>query len=397
MTQWGLSVQQTLPCNAVGTVSYVGSKGTHLLSLSYVNVINPLTGQPVSIRNSRPTSTGAATIANSTYEGLGFTLQRAFRKGLLFSTNYTCSHEIDDGSMGSGDGDSLAPQIVACRACDNASGIWDVRHAFNANAVYELPFGSGKAFLNQPGILRSVFGSWQLTSIVGAHTGFPVNITATRSAKSVPDGNTNNQRPNIVPGVSLDSRGRRDALKLDQPCGLCDARRRRVRQCATRCGPGPRSVANRSGLEQTNSPARTLSASIPGRSVQHFQSRPIRSARREFFRRTGRVWPHHPTGQHHAHRYRNAPADPVGSSTRVLDELFRGGPYRQSTSIPLLPPAPPRPMRLAAKIDPTWCLLAEVSVLVRLSSEGRGFRGCGKNHLAVILRSYHGPPTHPGE
>jgi len=203
VTQWGLSVQQTLPGNILGTLAYLGSKGTHLLSLSYVNVSDPLTGQPginpqlASVINWRGND------SNSTYEGLGFTLQRAFRRGLLFSTNYTYSHEVDDGSMGSGDGDSLAPENVACRACDNASGIWDVRHAFNANAVYELPFGSGKAFLNQPGILRSVFGAWQLTSIVGAHTGFPINITTTRSASAVPDGNTNNQRPNIVPGVSF--------------------------------------------------------------------------------------------------------------------------------------------------------------------------------------------------
>jgi hypothetical protein len=113
--------------------------------------------------------------------------------------NYTWSHEIDDGSMGSGDGDSLTPEIVACRACDNASGIWDVRHVVNAIAVYELPFGAGKAYLNQPGILRSAFGSWQLASIVGAHTGFPVNVLVDRSATAVPDGNTNNQRPNVLP------------------------------------------------------------------------------------------------------------------------------------------------------------------------------------------------------
>ena len=46
----------------------------------------------------------------------------------------------------------------------------------NANAVYELPFGPGKAYLNQPGFLRSVFGSWELTTIVGAHTGFPSTL-----------------------------------------------------------------------------------------------------------------------------------------------------------------------------------------------------------------------------
>jgi hypothetical protein len=100
-------------------------------------------------------------------------------------------------------GDSLTPENVACRACDRASGIWDVRHVVNANMVYELPFGAGKPHLNAGGVLRSLFGSWQLAAIVGAHTGFPINVTVDRSSTAVPDGNTNNQRPNLVPGVSL--------------------------------------------------------------------------------------------------------------------------------------------------------------------------------------------------
>jgi hypothetical protein len=201
VSEWGLSIQQTLPHSVVGTASYVGSKGTHLLSLSYVNVIDPQTGQPPYPQFGQISWRGND--SNSTYEGLALSLQRAFRKGLLFSMNYTWSHEIDDGSMGSGDGDSLTPEIVACRACDRASGIWDVRHVVNANTVYELPFGAGKAYLNQPGFLRTVFGSWELTSIVGAHTGFPVNVTVDRSTVAVPDGNANNQRPNVLPGVHL--------------------------------------------------------------------------------------------------------------------------------------------------------------------------------------------------
>jgi hypothetical protein len=201
VTQWGLSVQQALPGSLVGTISYVGSKGTNLLTLSYVNVINPLTGQLPYPQFGQISWRGND--SNSTYEGLGLGLQRAFRKGLLFSVNYTWSHEIDDGSMGSGDGDSLTPEIVACRACDRASGIWDVRHVVNANMVYELPFGAGKPYLNQAGVLRSLFGSWQFATIVAAHTGFPINVTVDRSSTAVPDGNTNNQRPNLVPGVSL--------------------------------------------------------------------------------------------------------------------------------------------------------------------------------------------------
>lgn len=202
VAQWGLSVQQALPDSLVGTISYVGSKGTHLLTLSYVNVLNPLTGQPPYPQFGQISWRGNQ--SNSTYEGLALGLRRPFRRGLLFSVNYTWSHEIDDGSMGSGDGDSVAPENVACRACDKANGIWDIRHAVSASMIYELPFGAGKTYLNQPGVLRKLLGSWQLATIATAHTGFPINITVDRSSSAVPDGNTlSPQRPNLVSGISL--------------------------------------------------------------------------------------------------------------------------------------------------------------------------------------------------
>jgi hypothetical protein len=201
VNQWGLSIQQLLPANFVGTVSYVGSKGTHLLTLSEVNVVNPLTGTRSFPAFGQVDWRGNGD--NSSYDGLSLALKRTFSHGLLFSANYMWSHEIDDGSDGSGDGDSLVAENVSCFACEHASGAFDARHVVNANVVYELPFGADKPYLNQSGIVRSIFGAWEVTSIVSAHTGFPVNVTVDRSASSVPDGNTNNQRPDLVPGVSL--------------------------------------------------------------------------------------------------------------------------------------------------------------------------------------------------
>jgi hypothetical protein len=199
--QWGLSFQQQLPADFVGVVSYVGSKGVHLLTLSEVNVVNPATGTrpyphfgQVSWRGNKD---------NSNYNGLSVAVKRSFSRGFLLSTNYMWSHEIDDGSDGSGDGDSLVPQNVACQPCERASGIWDARHVFNANAVYELPFGQGKQFLSEPGFWRAVAGGWEVTSTFMARTGFPVNVLVNRSSSSVPDGNTNDQRPDLVPGVPL--------------------------------------------------------------------------------------------------------------------------------------------------------------------------------------------------
>ena len=204
VTQWGLSVEQAMPANFVGTMSYVGSKGTHLLQLSYVNVIDPLTGQRPYPAYSQISWRG--TIGNSFYNALALSLKRNFAHGLLFSANYTWSHSIDDGSNGSGDGDSVTAQNVSCwpRAAaqcgERASSAFDGRNVFNANLIYELPFGAGKPYLSQSGFQSALFSHWQISAIFIARSGFPVNLTTSGTG---PDGNTISQRPNLVPGQPL--------------------------------------------------------------------------------------------------------------------------------------------------------------------------------------------------
>jgi hypothetical protein len=201
VAQWGLSVQQALPADFVGTISYVGSSGNHLLTLSEVNVVDPATGVRPYPNFGEVSWRGNKDVSN--YNGLSVAAKRSFSHGFVLSANYMWSHEIDDGSDGSGDGDSLVAENVACQPCERANGIWDVRHVFNASAVYQLPLGTGKPFLNKPGIARGILGSWEITSMALARTGFPVNVTVDRSSSSVPDGNANDQRPDLVPGVSL--------------------------------------------------------------------------------------------------------------------------------------------------------------------------------------------------
>ena len=201
VTQWGLSVGQQLPASFVMNLAYVGTKGTHLLTESYVNVENPVTGlRPYPQFSQIP---WRGTIGNSTYNALAVSLRRSFSHGLLASANYTWSHGIDDDSNGSGDGDSVTPQNVSCypqdaqKCGERADSAFDARHVFNGNLIYELPFGAGKKYLSQPGFMRAVFGSWQYSGVVYARTAFPVNLTTSATG---PDGNTNEQRPNLVPG-----------------------------------------------------------------------------------------------------------------------------------------------------------------------------------------------------
>jgi hypothetical protein len=127
-------------------------------------------------------------------------MHRRFSRGLLFQLNYMWSHGIADASTGAGE--SIAFENMACRACDRSSTNIDVRHNMTSSVIYELPFGPGKQ-LAQGGLPGRILGGWELAAMAGARTGLPVNITMTRKAGALPDGNTSSQRPNLVPGVSI--------------------------------------------------------------------------------------------------------------------------------------------------------------------------------------------------
>jgi hypothetical protein len=198
---WTASIQQKLPWNFLGTASYLGNKGTDVLTTTYTNLINPATGVapypafgPVSWRGD---------VGNSTFHALQLNVRRAFQQGFLLSANYMWSHSINDGSIGGGDSDT--PQDSFCRACDKASSDYDVRQMFNLSAVYELPFGAGKRYLGTPGLVRTVLGGWTLSTIASTQTGLPFNITVNRSNGSVPGDYavSGEERPDYVPGVPL--------------------------------------------------------------------------------------------------------------------------------------------------------------------------------------------------
>jgi hypothetical protein len=204
VTQWGLSVGQQLPANYVLDLAYAGTTGTRLLAESYVNVINPVSGlRPYPAFSQIP---WRGTVGNSSYHALAVSLRRSFAHGLLASANYTWSHELDDDTNGSGDGDSITPQNVSClptgapQCGERADSAFDARSVFNANLIYELPFGPGKSYLSQSGWRGALLGSWQFSGVVYARTGFPVNLTTSATGA---DGNTVDQRPNLVPGQPL--------------------------------------------------------------------------------------------------------------------------------------------------------------------------------------------------
>ena len=69
----------------------------------------------------------------------------------------------------------LKPQQGDCWECENGRSVFDVRHRLTTSFLYELPFGTGRKYLSQGGVLNAVAGGWQLAGMLRAVVGIPAH------------------------------------------------------------------------------------------------------------------------------------------------------------------------------------------------------------------------------
>jgi hypothetical protein len=189
--QWGLSIQQAITSRVTLQAGYSGQENYHVFSRTYVNVINPATGQKPFPNLDQIDVRGENGVAS--FHGLLTTLQFNNWHGLLLRMNYMFAHALNDGSAGGGAADGNGPQNVACRSCDKGNSSYDARHVFTGNFAYQLPFGRHRWY-----------GGWMWSGIATARSGLPLNASVTRKATDVLDGNVlATERPDLVPGVPL--------------------------------------------------------------------------------------------------------------------------------------------------------------------------------------------------
>jgi hypothetical protein len=189
--QWGLSVQQAISGRITLQAGYSGQQNYHVFSRTYVNVINPATGQKPFPNLDQIDVRGENGVAS--FHGLLATLQVNQWQGLLLRANYMFAHALNDGSAGGGSADGNGPQNVGCRSCDKGNSSYDARHVFTTNFAYQIPPGRHRWY-----------GDWQWSGIATARTGLPLNVSVTRKATDVLDGNVlGTQRPDLVSGVPL--------------------------------------------------------------------------------------------------------------------------------------------------------------------------------------------------
>jgi hypothetical protein len=180
--QWSFGVQRQLSTNTSLEVTYLGSTGVHLRRLTTYNAAPPGPGS-TSARRAFPSLGGTVQNMNapshSTYHGLQARFQQRFSHGLTLLSSFAYSKSIDNGSgIRTTDGDSLTPSNNYNLNGERGLSAFDFRKRLTTSALYELPVGRGKRFLNSaPGLVDVLLGGWQVGSIITFQDGFPATAT----------------------------------------------------------------------------------------------------------------------------------------------------------------------------------------------------------------------------
>ena len=247
--QWSLGVQHEVFRNAVAELSYVGTRGDHLIRPLDLNFPQPADTNRVGLANANTVRpylgyariTWRETSGKSRYHGMLSSFNYRFGNGLSLTASYTFSKNLTDSTN---DRDAVDfPQNPLNYRTEYAEARTSRPHIFSASYVYELPFFSKDA----NGWKRGILGGWQFAGITDITSGQPVARVGLAAAQ--PQTGVTGFYPNVVkdPAAGL-------ARTIDPATGLpfiFDPTAFAVPANGT-YGSAPRAFARLFGRNQTN-------------------------------------------------------------------------------------------------------------------------------------------------
>ena len=209
--QWSLGIQREVFRHGVVDLSYVGTRGDHLIRQLNLNLPDPADANRVGSTNRntvRPFLGYAAinyreTSAISRYHGMLSSFTYRFGNGFSLTASYTWSKTMADATN---DRDAIDdPQNPRNKRIEYAEARTSRPHIFSASYVYELPFfkHTGSAFA------RNLLGGWQISGITSIASGQPIPRILADTANE-----TRGNRPNVTCDPNSGSAGTNDPSGL---------------------------------------------------------------------------------------------------------------------------------------------------------------------------------------
>ena len=201
---------------------YVSQRNTFLMPNQ--PCVQPATGGPLSLCPSffLPAN-GNAFVTDyigssgwSSYHGLQAEIRKRLSHGWYYQVNYTWSKAFTNSEQSQAEFNPYLDNTIG-DALEKKRLNQDVHHVLKGNAVYELPFGPGKRFLNGGGFAGKLFGGWQISALAQFRTGRPISFISGRGTVNRA-GRSGNNTPNTT--LTISELQKRVGLFFDPKTGL---------------------------------------------------------------------------------------------------------------------------------------------------------------------------------
>ena len=172
------SVYGSTCCNSSSIANYleygqVGSMASNLSSTVSYNQNWVAAGYPANYFVVNPTVAGGSATdelswGSSYYDSGQVEVRRRLAAGMQFQLNYSYSKSL---------GDSSFPTLMDTRMGKTPTG-FDIRNAFKANYIYELPFGVGRHFFSGSSnkVIKKALEGWEMAGVVRLQSGLPIGL-----------------------------------------------------------------------------------------------------------------------------------------------------------------------------------------------------------------------------
>ena len=211
--QWTLSLERQFLTNWMASIAYVGNHGDNLNFPVDINQVpvnelgaNDIGNEPYPLFQGINGSTNNAV---SNYNSMQIVVTKNMANGLQLSANYTWSHFLDDlDSSGWGSREGYQNYQNAYLPAQNYSrSNFDIRQMLKGEAVYDLPFGRGRRWMNKNIIVDEFLGGWETSWTWDAQTGNPIGITTGYENSSNNQSGSYTQYANLIGNYKTNDTG----------------------------------------------------------------------------------------------------------------------------------------------------------------------------------------------